>query len=80
MNIKRMVYTTAIAAAVGLAGVLSTGIATANAAPVVSTGTHATTLTAQQHGPTVKLTHHQRKELLKQDKKELKKPQQVIAR
>ncbi|KAA8960252.1 hypothetical protein [Mycobacterium sp.] len=79
MNIKRMVYTTAVAAAVGLAGVLSTGVATANAAPVVSTGTPATTLTAQR-GPTVKLTHHQRKELLKHDKKELKKPQEVIAR
>lgn len=65
MDVKRMLCAGSIAAGVGLAGIV--GAATANAAPTPSNSG-----SGQQGGTSVKLDHHDRKEVLKQDKKELK--------
>ena len=67
MNLKRMLCASTLATSVGLAGLLGTGIATANAAPDPKPPAPAT----------VKLDHHQRKEVLKQENKQLKHPQQI---
>lgn len=67
MNLKRMLCASSLATGVGLAGLLGTGIATANAAPVPKPPAPAT----------VKLDHHQRKEVLKQENKQLKHSQQI---
>lgn len=74
MNLKRALCASSIAAGIGVAGLLSTGIATANADPATCSGS------AQQcaTGPTVKLDHHQRREVGKQAKKEAKGKQEVI--
>lgn len=61
MDVKRMLCAGSIAAGVGLAGIV--GAATANAAPTPSNN---------GSGTSIKLDHHDRKEVLKQDKKELK--------
>ena len=66
MNLKRMLCASSLATGVGLAGLLGTGIATAKAAPDPKPPTPAT----------VKLDH-QRKEVLKQENKQLKHPQQI---
>jgi hypothetical protein len=73
MDLKRTLCASLIAAGIGVAGLLGTGIAAANAAPApISTS-------AQQDaaGPTVKLDHHQRKDVGKQAKHEAKGKQQV---
>jgi hypothetical protein len=72
MNVKHMLRVSLIAAGISVAGLFGTGIATANAAP-------ATCSTAQQcaAGPTVKLNHHQRKEVGKQAEKQAKGKQEV---
>ncbi|HYB35323.1 MAG TPA: hypothetical protein VEF72_05785 [Mycobacterium sp.] len=75
MNAKRMLYTSSIAAGIGLAGLLGTGIATANAAPAPSNS--GSSAAGQQSGPTVKLDHHQRKEVGKQAEKQAKGKQEV---
>jgi hypothetical protein len=73
MDLKRTLCASAIAAGIGVAGLFGTGIAAANAAPAECTGS------AQQcgAGPTVKLDHHQRKEVGKQAKKDAKGKQEV---
>lgn len=73
MNLKRTLCASAIAAGIGMAGLFGTGIAAANAAPAECSGS------AQQcaAGPTVKLDHHQRKEVGKQAKKEAQGKQEV---
>jgi hypothetical protein len=73
MNIKRTLCASSIAAGIGVAGLLGTGIAVANAAPVPISSS------VQQgaDGPTVKLDHHQRKEVGKQARKDAKGKQQV---
>ena len=73
MNLKRMLYTSSLAAGVGLAGLFGIGIATANAAPTPgNTPFAASKNPTPQPGTDIKLDHHDRKEVLKQDKKELK--------
>ncbi len=74
MSVKRMVYTSSVAAGIGLAGLLGTGIATANAAPTPGNTPFATSkgTPTPQAGTDIKLDHHDRKKVLKQDKKELK--------
>jgi hypothetical protein len=73
MNIKRTLCASSIAAGIGVAGLLGTGIAVANAGPVPISRS------VQQgaDGPTVKLDHHQRKEVGKQARKDAKGKQQV---
>jgi hypothetical protein len=73
MDLNRTPCASAIAAGIGVAGLFGTGIAAANAAPAACSGS------AQQceAGPTVKLSHHQRKEVGKQAKKEAKGRQEV---
>jgi hypothetical protein len=73
MNVKRALCASSIAAGIGVAGLLGTGVAVANAAPAVFSSS------AQQGaaGPTVKLDHHQRKEVGKQAKKQAKGKQEV---
>jgi hypothetical protein len=73
MNIKRALCTSSIAAGIGVAGLLGTGIATANAAPATC-GSSAQQCAA---GSTVHLDHHQRKEVGKQAKHEAKGKQEV---
>jgi hypothetical protein len=74
MNIKRTLCASSIAAGIGVAGLLGTGIAVANAAPAPLSSS------VQQgvDGPTVKLDHHQRKEVGKQVRKNAKGKQQVM--
>lgn len=72
MNVKRMCYTSSVAVGIGLAGLLGTGVASADAAPG-----HAPVATdkgapVQPGTNDIKLDHHDRKQVLKQDKKELK--------
>lgn len=73
MNLKYMLCASSIAAGIGVAGLFGAGIATANAAPDTCGAS------AQQcaSGSTVKLDHHQRKEVGKQAKKESKGKQEV---
>jgi hypothetical protein len=72
MNLKRALCASSIAAGVGVAGLFGTAIATANAAPATCSSS------AQcAAGPSVKLDHHQRKEVGKQAKKEAKGKQEV---
>jgi hypothetical protein len=73
MNLKRALCASSIAAGIGVAGLLGSGIAMANAAPAPFSSSK------QQDaaGPTVKLDHHQRKEVGKQAKKEAKGKQEV---
>ncbi|MGH3636444.1 hypothetical protein [Mycobacterium sp.] len=74
MDVKRIICAGSIAAGVGLAGLLGTGIATANAAPAPGNTPFATSrgTPTPQPGTDIKLDHHDRKKVLKQDKKELK--------
>lgn len=73
MNVKRMCYTSSIAVGIGLAGLLGTGTATAHAAPTLGNTAFATsTNPTPQPGTDIKLDHHDRKKVLKQEKKELK--------
>jgi Flp pilus assembly protein CpaB len=67
MSLKRITYASLLATSVGAAGLLSIGIATANAAP-------ATAVTSQHAAPTekVKPTHHQKKEIGKAAGKQAK--------
>lgn len=69
-----MLCASSIAAGVGLAGLVSGGIATANAAPAPGISPVATSKGAPvpAPGPSVKLDHHDRKKVVKQDKKQLK--------
>jgi hypothetical protein len=72
MNMKRTLCASSIAAGVGVAGLFGTGIAIANAAPATCSSS------AQcAAGSTVKLDHHQRKEVGKQAKKDAKGKQEV---
>lgn len=73
MNLTRTLCASLIAAGIGVAGLLGTGIATANAAPATFSSS------AQQGaaGPSVKLDHHQRKEVGKQAKKQARGEQEV---
>jgi hypothetical protein len=73
MNIKRTLCASSIAAGIGVAGLLGTGIAVANAA----TAPLSSSVQQGAAGPTVKLDHHQRKEVGKQARKEAKGKQQV---
>jgi Flp pilus assembly protein CpaB len=67
MSLKRIVCTSLLATGVGTAGLLSIGIATANAAP-------ATAATSQHAAPTEKIkpTNHQKKEIGKEAGKQAK--------
>ena len=67
MKVKRMLCASALAAGVGLAGLLGTGIATANAAPAPTTPT-----VKQLSSDKIKPTHHQKKEIGKQAEKQAK--------
>jgi hypothetical protein len=73
MNLTRALCASSIAAGIGIAGLFGTTIATANAAPATCGGS------GQQcaASSTVKLDHHQRKEVGKQAKKEAKGKQEV---
>jgi hypothetical protein len=73
MNWKYTVCASSIAAGIGVAGLFSAGIATANVAP----GTCSASVQQCAFGPTVKLDHHQRKEISKQAKKAAKGKQVV---
>jgi hypothetical protein len=75
MNIKQTLCASSIAAGIGLTGLLGTGIAVASAAPAPAP----LSSSAQQDaaGPTVKLDHHQRKEVGKQARKGAKGKQQI---
>jgi hypothetical protein len=73
MNLKHALCASSIAAGIGLAGLLGTGIATANAAPA----TFSSSTQQGTAGPTVKLDHHQRKEVGKQAKKQAKGKQEI---
>jgi hypothetical protein len=73
MNLRRALYVCSIAAGVGVAGLFGTGIATANAAPTPGNTPFATSKEpTPQPGTDVKLDHHDRKKVAKQEKKELK--------
>lgn len=74
MDARRMLCATSIATGIGLAGLFGTGIATANAAPAPGNSPVATAKGAPTPAPdpSIKLDHHDRKKVLKQDKKELK--------
>jgi hypothetical protein len=73
MNLKSVLSAFLIAAGLGVAGLLGTGIAAANAAPAAfSSSVH-----QDAAGPTVKLDHHQRKEIGKQARKQAKGKQQI---
>ncbi|ORW10624.1 hypothetical protein [Mycobacterium kyorinense] len=73
MDAKRILCASSITAGIGLAG-LCGGIATANAAPTPGNSPIATSKSAPAPAPSpsIKLDHHDRKQVLKQDKKELK--------
>jgi hypothetical protein len=73
MNLTRTLCASTIAAGIGLAGLLGTGIATATAAPT----TFSSTTQQGAGGGTVKLDHHQRKEVGKQAKKQAKGKQEI---
>jgi hypothetical protein len=75
MNIKRTLCASSIAAGIGMAGLLGTGIAVANAAPAPAPLSGSVQQGAD--GPTVKLDHHQRKEVGKQARKDAKGKQQI---
>lgn len=73
MNLQRTLYACSIAVGVGVAGLFGTGIAAANAAPTPGNTPFATSKEpTPQPGTDTKLDHHDRKKVLKQDKKELK--------
>lgn len=74
MDSKRILCASSIAAGIGLAGLFGSGIATANAAPAPGNSPIATSkgAPAPAPNPSIKLDHHDRKKVLKQDKKELK--------
>jgi Flp pilus assembly protein CpaB len=67
MSLKRITYASLLATSVGAAGLLSIGMATANAAPATAT-------TSQHAAPTEKIkpTHHQKKEIGKEAGKQAK--------
>lgn len=74
MDLKRMLCATSIAAGFGMAGLLGAGIATANATPAPGNAPvpAANGTPAPAPSPSIGLDHHDRKKVLKQDKKELK--------
>lgn len=72
MNVKRACYTSAAAVGIGLAGLLGTGLATANAAPGNAPIATEKAAPVQPGSNDIKLDHHDRHKVLKQDKKELK--------
>jgi hypothetical protein len=67
MSLKQITCASLLATGIGTAGLLSIGIATANAAP-------ATPTTSQHTAPTEKIkpTHHQKKEIGKEAGKQAK--------
>jgi hypothetical protein len=67
MNLKRILRMSSIASGVGVAGVFGATIAAANAAPTPCTA-QTCAPRSQAAGPTVKLDHHERKEVAKQAK------------
>lgn len=73
MNLKPALCASLIAAGLGAAGLLGTGIAAANATPAP----FSSSVQQDAAGPTVKLDHHQRKEVGKQAKKQAKGKQQI---
>jgi Flp pilus assembly protein CpaB len=76
MNLKRMLRMSSIASGIGVAGIFGATIATANAAPTPC-GAQTCPPGSQSAGPTVKLGHHQRKEVAKQAEKQAKGKQEV---
>ena len=76
MNVRRMPCSSSLAAGVGLAGLLGTGIATASAAPAPCTTSSSP---AWAPAPTVKLDHHDRIAAVKPDNRVLKRSQQVTS-
>jgi hypothetical protein len=73
MNLKCTLCASSIAAGIAVAGLFGTGIAMANAVP----GTCGASAQQCASGSTVKLDHHQRKEVGKQAKKDAKGKQEV---
>ncbi|OBI48064.1 hypothetical protein A5707_18295 [Mycobacterium kyorinense] len=74
MDAKRILCASAIATGVGVAGLFGSGIAMANAAPAPGISPVATSkgAPAPAPNPSIKLDHHDRKKVVKQDKKQLK--------
>ena len=67
MKLTRILCASSVAAGIGLAGLLGTGIAMANAAPAPATPT-----VKQVSSDKIKPTHHQKKEIGKQAEKQAK--------
>ncbi len=70
MNIKRVLCVSSLVTGVGLAGLLGTGIAGANAA--IAPTTNSQHGTVQLTGQKIKPTHHQKNDIGKQAKKQAK--------
>lgn len=74
MNAKRALCAGSLAAGIGLTGLIGTGVAMANAAPLPGNSAIAAgkDTPSPQPGPSIKLDHHDRKQVAKQENKELK--------
>lgn len=73
MNLKHVVRVSSLAAGIGVAGVLGTSAATANAAPAPCTSSpEVCSAISHASGSGVNLSHHQQKELDKMVKKATK--------
>jgi Flp pilus assembly protein CpaB len=72
MNLQRMLCASSLAAGMGLAGLLGTAIATANAAPAPASNSQQTTSPVKLASSKIKPTHHQKKEIGKEASKQAK--------